>query len=119
VIIDPEVVLAINPLPGKDGWATSMQIHPDGAADFVSYKPSEFAHSLRWICRSADQEALGLLLPSTAEPDGYLAERAKGNLLIVNPKTEARFVFECGALDEAATFELSREIQEVRGRSRS
>jgi hypothetical protein len=80
----------------------------------VSYRPSEFAHSLRWISRSADQEALGLLLPSTAEPDGYLAERAKGNLLIVNPKAEARFVFECGALDEAATMELTREIQEVR-----
>jgi hypothetical protein len=113
-VIDPEVVLAINPLPGKDGWASSLQLHPDGAADFVSYRPSEFAHSLRWICRSADQEALGLLLPSTAEPDGYLAERAKGNLVIVNPKSEARFAFECGALDEAATTELSREILEVR-----
>jgi hypothetical protein len=113
-VIDPEVVLAINPLPGKDGWASSLQLHPDGAADFVSYRPSEFAHSLRWICRSAEQEALGLLLPSTAEPDGYLAERAKGNLLIVDPKSEARFAFECGALDEAATTELSEEILEVR-----
>jgi len=113
-IIDPEVVLAINPLPGKDGWTSSMQIHPDGAADFVTYKPSEFAHSLRWISRSADQEALGLLLPSTAEPDGYLAERAKGNLLIVNPQAEARFAFDCGALDNSSAIELSKEILEVR-----
>ena len=115
-IIDPEVVLAINPLPGRDGWATSMQIHPDGAADFVSYRPSEFAHSLRWISRSADQEALGLLLPSTAEPDGYLAERAKGNLLIVNPKAEVHFSFDCGALDNSSTIALSKEILEVRSK---
>lgn len=113
-VIDPEIVLAVNSLPDKDGWASSMQIHPDGSADFVRHRPAEFARSLRWICRSGDQEALGLLLPSTAEPGGYLAERAKGNLLIIDAKAEARFVFECGALDASATMVLSKEIVEVR-----
>lgn len=115
-IIDPEIVFAVNPLPDKDGWASSMQIHPDGSADFVRHRPAEFAHSLRWICRSGEQVALGLLLPSTAEPGGYLAERAKGNLLILNAKAEARFVFECGALDAFAAMELSKEILEVRSK---
>lgn len=113
-IIDPEIVFAVNPLPDKDGWASSMQIHPDGSADFVRHKPTEFAHSLRWICRSGDQVALGLLLPSTAEPGGYLAERAKGNLLILNAQAEAHFVYECGALDASAVTELSKEIMDIR-----
>lgn len=113
-VIDPEIVFAINPLSDKDGWASSMQIHPDGSADFVRHRPAEFPHSVRWICRSGEQGALGLLLPSTAEPGGYLAERAKGNLQIVNAKAEAHFVFECGALDASAATDLSKEILEVR-----
>jgi hypothetical protein len=113
-IIDPEIVFAVNPLPNKDGWASSMQIHPDGSADFVRHRPAEFPHSVRWICRSAEQGALGLLLPSTAEPGGYLAERAKGNLQIVNAKAEAHFAFECGALDASDAMKLSKEILEVR-----
>lgn len=113
-IIDPEIVLAIKALPDKFGWATSMQIHPDGASDFVRHRPDEFAHCLRWICRSGDQEALGLLLPSTAEPGGYLAERAKGNLLNIDPNGEAHFAFECGALNASATKEMSKSIELVR-----
>jgi hypothetical protein len=113
-VIDPEIVFAVNPLGDKDGWASSMQIHPDGGADFVRHRPAEFPHSVRWICRSAEQGALGLLLPSTAEPGGYLAERAKGNLQIVNAKSEAHFAYECGALDASDAMKLSKEILEVR-----
>jgi hypothetical protein len=113
-IIDPEIVFAVNPLPNKDGWASSMQIHPDGSADFVRHRPAEFAHSVRWICRSGDQKALGLLLPSTAEPGGYLAERAKGNLLTIDSNAELRFAFECGALDASDAMKLSKEIADVR-----
>lgn len=113
-VIDPEIVFAVNPLSDKDGWASSMQIHPDGSADFVRHRPSEFAHSVRWICRSGDQAALGLLLPSTAEPGGYLAERAKGNLLTINAKAELRFAFECGALESSDAMELSKNIANVR-----
>ncbi|MFN3982392.1 MAG: DUF4432 domain-containing protein, partial [Caldilinea sp.] len=32
------------------------------------------------ICRTPDQDALGMVLPSTAEPEGYTAEKAKGNI---------------------------------------
>lgn len=117
-IIDPEIVFAVNPLSDRDGWASSMQIHPDGSADFVRHRPAEFAHSVRWICRSGDQVALGLLLPSTAEPGGYLAERAKGNLLTVESKAEMRFAFECGALDASDAIELLGEIADVRSASK-
>ena len=35
---------------------------------------------MRWISRTPDQDALGMVLPATAEPEGYAAEKAKGNL---------------------------------------
>ena len=113
-LIDPEVVLAVDGKADKSGWASSMQIHPDGCADFVRHRPSEFDHCLRWIARSGDQAALGLLLPATAEADGFIAERAKGNVRVLEPHATVRFAFECGALDALAAAEMAKEINEVR-----
>jgi hypothetical protein len=110
---NPELVLAVNASADDLGWASSMQLHPDGTSDFVRHRPDQFGHCLRWICRSGDQEALGLLLPSTAEPDGYLAERAKGNLLTIETGGETRFSYECGALDKLETQELAGKINMV------
>lgn len=111
--IDPEIVLAVNASADDFGWASSMQLHLDGTADFVRHRPEQFSNCLRWICRSGDQDALGLLLPSTAEPGGYLAERAKGNLRIIESGERVSFLYECGSLDKFETQELAEQISKV------
>ena len=63
-----------------DGWGHAMQLLPDGTADFISHRPEELPGGVRWMTRNADQDALGLFLPGTAEADGYTAEKAKGNV---------------------------------------
>ncbi|RME79683.1 MAG: DUF4432 family protein [Chloroflexi bacterium] len=104
---DPEVVFFIDYLADEAGWAHSMQVHPDGSADFISHRPAELDHGIRWISRTADQDCLGIVLPATAEPEGYSAEKAKGNLKIVPPGGEFRCELVAGALtpDEAARLE--------------
>lgn len=77
---DPEVVFFIDYLADGDGWAHTMQVHPDGSADYIAHRPAELDKGVRWICRTPDQDALGMVLPSTAEPEGYTAEKAKGNI---------------------------------------
>ena len=78
---DPEVVFSIDYLGRRcDGWAHSMQVHPDGTADFIRHRPDQLDTGVRWICRTPDQDALGIVLPATAEPEGYTAEKAKGNI---------------------------------------
>ena len=81
--IDPELVMGLDFKADADGWAHALQVLPDGTADFVSFKPSELGRGVRWMTRTANQEALGLFLPATAEADGYTAEKAKGNLVVV------------------------------------
>ena len=76
-----------------------MQVHPDGAADFVRHRPDELPKGIRWMTRTADQDAIGIVLPATAEPDGYTAEKAKGNVLMLPPDEEWRCTMEFGALD--------------------
>jgi hypothetical protein len=64
---DPELVLFMDCLADESGWAHSMQVHQDGAADFVSHRPDELPVGVRWIARTPDQDAMGLMLPATAE----------------------------------------------------
>lgn len=106
---DPEVVFFIDYLTDQAGWAHSLQAHPDGSADFISHRPAELDHGVRWISRTADQDALGLILPATAEPEGYTAEKAKGNLKTLPPRGKFQCHFEVGALtaDEAKTMAAS------------
>ena len=111
--IDPELVLSLDCRADNAGWAHSLQLHPDGSADFVSHRPGELDHGVRWICRSADQEALGLLLPATAEADGYMAEKAKGNIRTVPPQGEFRCSLEFGALTPSEAEQMKRHIDSV------
>ena len=86
LIFDPEVVFFIDYVADEEGWAHSMQVHPDGSADYIRHRPAQLDKGVRWISRTADQDALGLVLPATAEPEGYLAEKAKGNVKVLPPQ---------------------------------
>ncbi|MEW5956701.1 MAG: DUF4432 family protein [Chloroflexota bacterium] len=110
---DPEVVFFIDYLADQAGWAHSMQLHPDGSADFISHRPDHLDHGVRWISRTADQDCLGIILPATAEPEGYSAEKAKGNLKVLPPGGEFRCEMEIGALPPAEAGKLQEKIGQI------
>lgn len=110
---DPEVVFFIDYQPDEQGWAHAMQLHPNGVADFISHKPEQLVHGIRWITRTADQEGLGLNLPATAEPEGYLAEKAKGNIKILPGGAEFHCQLRFGALTTAQAQTLETKINHI------
>lgn len=99
---DPEVVFFVDYLADAEGWAHTLQVHPDGSADVIRHRPEQLPKGVRWICRTPDQDAIGISLPATAEPEGYSAEKAKGNLVIVPPGGIWTCNLELGALDASA-----------------
>ncbi|MGC9349638.1 MAG: DUF4432 family protein [Anaerolineae bacterium] len=100
---DPEAVFFIDYVADEEGWAHSMQVHPDGEADYISHRPEQLPKATRWISRTPDQDAIALVEAGTAEPEGYHAEKAKGNVLEIPPGESFRADFRIGALspDEA------------------
>jgi len=112
---DPEVVFFIDYLADEEGWAHSMQVHPDGSADFIRHRPDQLDHGIRWICRTPDQDALGLCLPANAEPEGYLAEKAKGNIKIIPAQGEFRCQMEIGTVTAAEAKHLEEKIARMVG----
>jgi hypothetical protein len=113
LMFDPEVVFFIDYLSNELGWAHSMQVHPDGSADYIRHRPGELEKGIRWISRTADQDALGILLPATAEPEGYLAEKAKGNLKILPPGGTFHCELEIGTLTASQAAQIEAEIDEI------
>lgn len=110
---DPEVVLYIDYLTDTKGCAYTMQLHPDGTADYLMHKPAELPIGVRWICRTADQDALGMILPATAEPEGYSAEIAKGNVRTLDAKQQFSFAYDLGLLSKEEAAGMSKTISEI------
>lgn len=110
---DPEVVFYIDYLTDSQGWAHSLQVHPHGSADYIRHRPDQLDKGVRWICRTADQDALGLVLPATAEPEGYLAEQAKGNLRTLPGGESFFFEIELGALNPDETQSIAGLVKTI------
>lgn len=113
LVFDPEVVFSIDYVADGDGWAHSMQVHPDGGADYVRHRPAQLDKGIRWISRTADQDALGLVLPATAEPEGYLAEKAKGNIKVLPGEGVFHCDLEIGVLAPPEAKRMEKNIREM------
>jgi hypothetical protein len=92
-----------------------MQVHPDGSADLISHRPEQLDHGVRWISLTPDQQALGMCLPATAEPEGYHAEKAKGNVRTLPGKTTVRFDMEVAYLAPAEASAMGQHIARTTG----
>ncbi len=112
---DPEAVLTLQYRADADGRAHSMLVHPDGYASWISHRPSQLPKGVRWISRTADQDCIGIVLPATAEPEGYTAEKKKGNILTLAGGRKIRWDIEAGLLLPAEAREMEERIQRING----
>jgi hypothetical protein len=110
---DPEAVFFIDYLADETGWAHSMQMHPDGNVDYIGHRPDQLPKGTRWISRTADQDAIAIVEAGTCEPEGFLAEKAKGNVKVLAPGEQFRADFRIGALSEAEAEEKAATIARV------
>jgi hypothetical protein len=108
---DPEVVLLLSCAADQGGWVRSLMVHPDGWASYIGYAAGTLDHAVRWISRTPDQDCLGLILPATAEPDGYLAEKKKGNLKVLAAGQSMRFELEAGLLTPEQASAMEKRIE--------
>jgi len=110
---DPEVVFFIDYQTDAEGWAHTLQVHPDGSADYVRHRPDQLSKGVRWICRTADQDAMGMILPATAEPEGLSAEIEKGNIRTFGPGESWRCDYEMGALSDQEAKAVEAKIKKI------
>ena len=112
---DPEIVFNIDFQADAQGWAHSMQVHPDGSADYIAHRPDQLGVGVRWICRMPDQDAIGIVLPATAGPEGYTTEKQKG--LVRELPGQESFIceMEAGVLNANEAQEMGAQIERILG----
>ena len=113
---DPEVVFFIDYLADADGYAHSLQIHPEGYADYIRHRPDRLPKVTRWISRTPDQDAIAIIEPGTSEPEGYLAEKAKGNAKVLLPQGKFTCEMVAGSLTADEARQMEAKINRIAGR---
>ncbi len=111
---DPEVVFEIDMKSDVDGFAHAVQKHPDGTADYVCCRPDQAPLCTRWICRTLDQDGLGIAFPATSGVEGYSVEKAKGRVETLEGGDIWRLDMRLGLLTAAETAETIALIDAVR-----
>ena len=77
-VYDPEIVLFLRGVKGdEDGKAHFLYVHKDGSADYTTYDAAVLNRGVRWMVNHDDWKSMGMVLPATAEPEGYIAEKKK------------------------------------------
>lgn len=108
---NPEQVLYIEaPATEPSGQTHAMLERPEGDGFFMSWRAEDFGHMARWILNGEDAQVAAFALPSTCEPEGYTAEKAKGNLRSVAPGETAAFATRFGYLTAPQTAEFAARI---------
>lgn len=112
---DPEQVFYIRePQTDAEGLAHLMMLCPEGKGFALSYKPAQFPKLVRWVFVNGDTEVAAFALPSTCEPEGYLAEKAKGNVRMLAPNERAEFSVRMGYVTPKAATALAERIGKER-----
>ena len=109
---NPEIVFYVRNLKADSRGMTHMlQKHPDGTSDYVGYNVKELDHTVRWILKHDDQKVNGMALPATCDPEGYTAEKKKGNVRTIPALGTVSFSVRTGCMDAADTKKMDAAIR--------
>lgn len=114
---DPEVVFEIDLDAGEDGFGHALQKHPEKFSDYICYEPDKAPVCMRWICRTPDQDGLGIAFPSTSGVEGYTVEKGKGRVVELAGGDTWHIAIRMGHLTETETNAVVRSIEKIQSRA--
>ena len=115
-MFDPEVVFEIDYIADTDGFAHTLQVHPDGKADWVAHRPSDCPVAIRWISRTPEQDCIALAEPATSGLHGYTEERRRGHVPELAAGASWETKLRLGRLDPADARQIQTRIDALTGR---
>ena len=110
----PEIVFTCKYDADEKGDAHTMQLLPDGYACYVSHKPEELPFGVRWIARTKDEDALGMVLPATAQHMGYLYCKKHGLEKYLQPGEKLTYHITTGILSPEESSKMKDKINSIK-----
>jgi hypothetical protein len=114
-VYDPEMCINYTYKADEQGWAHAMQVRPDGDACYVTFRTAELPYALRWVCRTGDEDGLGIALPSTGNHLGTRHQKEHYLYNTLPPQGIGTLRFNFGYLPKEEAEKMERKINTIIG----
>ena len=109
---DPEQVFYIKDAKrGPDGLVHFMMARTEGDGFEIAWDPAVMTHTIRWVLANSDQRVAAFAMPATCEPEGYTAERRKGNVRSLAGGARASFATHIGYVEPSRAAAVAQSIE--------
>ncbi|MDQ0203033.1 aldose 1-epimerase family protein [Pectinatus haikarae] len=88
---DPEIVFMADDLKNYTENAVFEIDSPKGFGFKTTFSTKEFPCATRWLLYNADQQVSAFVLPATCRPEGFLAAKKSGTLIMLKSNEEKYF----------------------------
>lgn len=112
---DPEMCTAIRYKADDCGWAHAMEVLPPGDACYVGFDTGKLPYALRWVCRTGDEEGIGIALPTTGTNHSTRYQREHGLYNNLPPHSHDKLRFDFGYLNREQALFMERRINQIIG----
>lgn len=96
VMYDPEIVFFMDNLAQYQENLEYKMTSPGGYSYVTKFSSKDFNYATRWILFNEDQQVGAFVLPATCRPEGYLAAKKAGSLIMLKPKETKHFCVTTG-----------------------
>ncbi len=115
-VYDPEMCINYRYETDEDGWAHSLMELPGGGSYYVAWDATKAPYALRWLCRTGDEDGVGIAVPSTGTNRGSAYQREHGHFNTLGPGESDVLRWRFGLLDERETNDAKACIDAILGR---
>jgi len=112
-LFDPEICMTVRYKADEKGRAYTMQYKKGEGACFVDHPLADLPLSTRWIARTDNEDAMGMILPATSEHLGRNYAKRKGTMKVLAPHEKTVFTIETGWLSDADASALADKIEKI------
>lgn len=111
-VYDPEICFGVKYLSDENGRGYTLQMTDKGAC-YVSHPADVLTNGVRWISRTNNEDAMGMVLPATGEHLGYENAKAMGQLRTLEANGKIGFTIEAGYIDTEEAKKVKEKIDMI------
>ncbi|PJG85991.1 aldose 1-epimerase family protein [Conservatibacter flavescens] len=84
-LYNPEIVFFMDNLQQYQAHLEYKMVSPAGHSYVTRFSSAQFNYATRWILYNEDQQVGAFVLPATCRPEGFLAAKQSGSLIMLKP----------------------------------
>lgn len=109
----PEICFRMSYIPDEEGRGHTMQYIDGEGACYVSHPVDALPHPVRWVSRTPIEDAMGMILPATAEHLGYERAKQDGFIKYLDGFSTLEFYMEVGFITDAEAKAVEAKINSL------